>query len=62
MLKTKIRKISKTYIQEVFWLIFVLVVSWAIIVSRPDNTEIPITYKTGPGGNISSVQQSAVKP
>lgn len=40
MLKTKIKKIKSVYIQEVFWLFFVVVLSWVLIAARSDNTQV----------------------
>lgn len=53
------KKLNKTYIQEAFWLIFVVIVAWALIATRPANTEIGDGYQTG---KISSLQKYASGP
>ena len=53
------KKLNKTYIQEAFWLIFVMSVAWALIATRPANTEVVDVHQTG---MISSLQKSTSEP
>lgn len=44
MLKTKIKKLDKVYIQEAFWLVFVVVLAWALIAVRPTTLQTSGDY------------------